>query len=258
MSKAFDELVLIMNKLLAPNGCPWDLKQTHETLIPYLIEEAYEVVDAIERKSIPDLKEELGDLLLQVVFHAALAQREAHFDVDHVAAGISEKLIRRHPHVFGTASCESAADVMKQWDEIKSLEKSGRDETILDSVPKSLPSLFEAYKISKKAAKTGFDWDDSQGILDKINEEIGELKQALENKDEANTEEELGDLLFSIVNWCRHQKIDPERALKKSNSKFRKRFLAMEKHIKNDNKKMETLDLAQWESYWCQAKADTK
>jgi len=243
-----------MNRLLAPDGCPWDLKQTHQTLIPYLIEEAYEVVDAIEKKDPLLLKEELGDLILQVVFHAALAQRAGSFTIDDVNEAIVDKLTRRHPHVFGDSTCTSDTEVAKQWDAIKMTEKSQKEDLYLDSVPKALPALSQALKLTKKAAKVGFDWTHKEDILKKLNEELLELEDAAESGDSDRILDEAGDLLFVIVNWYRHHKIDPEAALRHTNDKFRKRFGLMEQFILEDEKDMSQLDLSTWDTYWDKAK----
>lgn len=254
MSHNFEKLVEVMNRLLAPDGCPWDVAQSHESLVPYLIEETYEVVDAIENKSPGNLKEELGDLILQVVFHAALAERKGTFSISDVNQAIVDKLIRRHPHVFGDTACANADAVTQQWDEIKAVEKKNKNEGLLDSVPNTLPALLQALKLTKKAAKVGFDWDKKEDILSKLNEELAELSEAFDSKNPNSIQDEAGDLLFVLVNWFRHHKIDPEAALRRSNQKFRKRFSLMEEFITKDKVAMTQLDLNQWDQYWNQAK----
>ncbi|MBX7149639.1 nucleoside triphosphate pyrophosphohydrolase [bacterium] len=255
MSQAFDELLAVMHKLRSPGGCPWDAKQTHKSILPYLIEECYEVVDAIERNDSADLKEELGDLLLQVVFHAEMASENGNFTIEDVALGISQKLIRRHPHVYGNTVVNNAGEVVKNWDAIKNEEKKHqKQESVLDSVPRAFPALMEAQKISKKAAKTGFDWKKPEDVFKKINEETAEVKKAIKRKNKKNIEEEVGDLLFCLVNLARKLKVDPEMALRKTNAKFRKRFLKMEKAASKKGKKLESFSLKDLDNLWEKAK----
>lgn len=250
-------LLKIMAQLRNPNGgCPWDLEQNFATIAPYTIEEAYEVADAISRGNIDDLREELGDLLLQVVFHAQMADEEKLFNFEDVAKAISDKLVHRHPHVFGENTDADTADkVLKQWDEIKAAEKAGKEhESILDDVPVALPSLMRAQKISKKAAKAGFEWDKTLDVLDKLEEEIQELRAAITNDDIRNIEEELGDMLFVMVNIGRRLDVDCEEALRKANNKFYNRFSGMERFAKAKNKNFKTLTLAQMEELWQEQK----
>lgn len=244
----------IMHRLRAPGGCPWDAEQTHESLISNLIEEAYECVDAIRRDDTDDMREEFGDLLLQVVFHSELAQEQGRFDMDEVARGISEKLIRRHPHVFGSSGANDSDEVLKQWDEIKRAEKGEKEVSYLHGTAKGLPALVRAGKLQKKAAKVGFDWPIENGVMGKIREELGELQSAMDLKDPKAVEEELGDLLFSVVNLARFRKIDPEVLMAAANAKFEHRFGAMEHELKSSGKTLEESSLVEMEEAWIRVK----
>lgn len=246
--QAFDKFVQIIARLRAPGGCPWDREQTHETLIPYCIEEAYEVVDAIKRGDMRELKEELGDLILQVVLHSQIANESKDFSIEDVLDEVSEKMIRRHPHVFSDSKIATADDVVVQWDEIK--KKEGK-KSVLDGVPKHAPQLYRSFKMGEKVSAVGFDWTDINGVLEKIQEEIQEIHSA---NHKAQKEEELGDLLFSMVQWSRHQNIDPEHALMKANEKFAKRFKAMEQMIEQDQKVLKKMFLTEWDAYWNKVK----
>lgn len=249
-----ERLKAIMHRLRAPGGCPWDAEQTHDSIVPNLIEEAYETVDAIQRANDADMTEELGDLLLQVVFHCEIAEEEKRFDLDDVARGISEKLVRRHPHVFAASSAEDSDAVLKQWDEIKRKEKGEKEVPYLHGTGRGLPALVRASKLQKKAAKIGFDWPVETGVISKIREELCELQSALDAQNMAEVEEELGDLLFSVVNLARFRKIDPEILMAKANSKFERRFGEMEKLLKNAGLTLEEADLGQMEDAWNEAK----
>lgn len=244
----------IMHRLRAPEGCPWDAEQTHDSLVSNLIEEAYECVDAIRRGSDDDMREEFGDLLLQVVFHSELAEEDGRFDLDEVARGISGKLIRRHPHVFGESSAGDSDAVLKQWDEIKRTEKGEEEVPYLHGTGKGLPALVRAGKLQKKAAKIGFDWPVETGVISKIREELGELQSAVDHQDMQGVEEELGDLMFSVVNLARFRKIDPEVLMAAANSKFERRFGAMEKELKEQGKSLEEASLSDMEDAWVTAK----
>jgi MazG family protein len=227
----FERLVAIMARLRAPGGCPWDREQNFDTIKPYLLEETYEVLDAIDRRDWPHLAEELGDLLLQAVFFAQMASEEGKFRIDDSVDAITEKLIRRHPHVFGDGSAKTADDVKRRWDEIKAEEKKSKGEAprgLLESVPRKLPALVEAQQISSKAAAVGFDWENAGQVLEKLDEELQELAKAREHGSQAELEGEVGDLLFVLVNLARFLKVDPEQALRKTNAKFRKRFAYVE------------------------------
>ncbi len=250
-----ERLRAIMHRLRAPGGCPWDAEQTHESLIPNLIEEAYETVDAIKRGDDTDIREELGDLLLQVVFHSEIAQETGRFNFDDCAKAISDKLVRRHPHVFGEAVASDPDEVLKQWDAIKRGEKGETDVPYLHGTGKGLPALIRASKLLKKAAKVGFDWPVETGVISKIREELLELQSAIDAQDMPAVEEELGDLLFSVVNLSRFRKIDPEVLMARANAKFERRFAEMEKILKADGKPLEQANLSEMEDAWNEAKA---
>jgi len=250
----FNDLVKVMEKLRSEEGCPWDREQTHKSLIKYLLEEAYEVVDAILKNKDEELKEELGDLLLQVVFHSQIAKERGAFTVDDVIDGITRKLIFRHPHVFrGKEGIETPEDVSREWEKLK--EKEGKKrESILDGIPESMPALERAYKIQKRAEKVGFDWKDFKGIKEKIVEELDEIEQEIERGNREKIEEEVGDLLFMAVNLARFLKVHPEVALRKANQKFERRFRYMEKRAKEMGKELKEMDIDQMEELWKEAK----
>lgn len=266
--KEFDELVRVMEKLRAPGGCPWDREQTYESLGQYLLEESYEAFDAIQEANetgdTANLREELGDVLLQVVFHSTIAKEIGDFTIDEVAAGVSQKLILRHPHVFEDKKLETADDVLNNWDDLKKEErkKSGKvekmNDSILDDVPLAFPALIEANKLTKKAAKVGFDWENVEQIFDKLDEEVSELKSAIDEKNEDEIKEEIGDLLFVLVNLARKLGVEPENALKKTNRKFRKRFEFIEEQLKLKNKKLEESNLEEMDALWNKSKVTTK
>lgn len=241
-------LVQIMQRLLAPGGCPWDREQTLESLRPYVIEEAHEVVDAIDRGAPDDLREELGDLLLQVVFQAELARAKGWFGPDDVVDAICTKLVRRHPHVFADAKAETAAEVVTNWEAIKAREKQGRG--ALEGVPVALPALLRALRMSEKAARVGFDWPDGQGARDKIGEELAELDQAIASRDVAHAERELGDLLFSIVNYARKLSLDPEAALRGTLDRVARRVRAVEQRVQGDGRAPSSLSPAELDQLW--------
>ena len=244
----------IMHRLRAKDGCPWDAEQTHESLVPNLIEESYEAVDAIRRQDYDHLKEELGDLLLQVVFHSELAEEAGRFNLDDVAQGISEKLVRRHPHVFATSAVDSTEGVLKQWDEIKRAEKGDQEQPYLHGVGTGLPGLLRAAKLQKKAAKVGFDWPVETGVIAKIHEELLELQGAIDSQDLTAVSEEMGDLLFSVVNLARFRKIDPEILMATANVKFETRFNAMEQRLKEKGLTLEAASAEQMEDAWEEVK----
>lgn len=267
-AKDISRLIEIMAALRTPvTGCPWDLEQDFESIKPYTIEEAYEVADAIERGDLDDLRDELGDLLLQVVFHARMAEEAGEFAFGDVIEAITAKMIRRHPHVFGTADAGDPAQVRKQWDEIKAEEKRERAERRakrgiledfkgghLGSVPRALPALVEALKLQQQAAKVGFDWSDPEPILDKIEEEIGEFRAALQSGDKARIADELGDLIFATVNIGRHVGVEPEMALRGTNTKFRRRFSHIETTLEAQGESLEDASLERMEELWQDAK----
>jgi tetrapyrrole methylase family protein/MazG family protein len=256
---SYADLVSVMARLRNPdNGCPWDLKQSHETLKPYVIEEAHEVVDAIDSGDPDKLCEELGDLLLQVVFHAQLAAEDGVFDNEDVCAGIVDKLIRRHPHIFGDVTVDGAEEVLTNWQAIKATEKGNEDrKSILDGVPKSFPALLAALEISKRAVKVGFEWPDVGGVLDKVEEEFTELRAEIERSDtpKERIAAELGDLLFTLVNVARRLQIDPEEALRGQIKRFTRRFGHIESRARENNKAVDALTLSEMEAFWQEAKA---
>jgi nucleoside triphosphate diphosphatase len=233
-AKHLQEAVAIMARLRAPNGCPWDREQTFDTIKRHTLEETYEVFDAIERRAWPDLKDELGDLLLQVLFYAQMASEAGYFTISDVAGNLNAKLIRRHPHIFAGAEATDADAVLRNWEQIKKAEKQSSGTThdsMLDDIPRTMPAMLEAGKLGSKAAKVGFDWPNADGLFEKLQEEIAELQAELTSaapSTPTSVEEELGDLLFTAVNLARHLKIDPESALRASNVKFRRRFRSME------------------------------
>ena len=247
------DLTDIVRLLRSPGGCPWDREQTHKSIRRDLLEEAYEVAEAIDQESPEHLREELGDLLLQVVFHAVLAQEEGLFDLDDVAGGICKKLIYRHPHVFGDVTVDSTGEVLKNWEELKKKEKHQSSQAdAVDSVARSLPALWRAEKVQKKAAKVGFDWPDVSGALDKVFEEAGELRDAMAGN--GNAEEEFGDLLFAAVNVGRFLKLDPEASLTAATDKFAARFRRVEDAARAEGKKLEDMTLAEMDALWDKSK----
>ncbi len=251
-----EKLLEVMRQLRDPeDGCPWDLEQDFSTIAPYTIEEAYEVADAIERENWNDLRDELGDLLFQVVFYVQLAGEKGYFGFDEVVAGITEKLIRRHPHVFGDAKASDAGQVRAGWEEIKAKERADHpDPSALAGVPHALPALKRAQKLGARAAGVGFDWSDSRGVQVKIQEEFEELGEALGSRDDARIAEEMGDLLFSVVNLARHVDVDAEHALAKANHKFERRFRAMEEDLAKDDRDIRREGHESLEQRWRKAK----
>lgn len=259
-----EALLAIMAKLRAPDGgCPWDLEQNFGTIAPYTIEEAYEVADAIERGDMDDLREELGDLLLQVVFHAQMADEEGRFAFADVVRAICEKMIRRHPHVFGDEEARTAGAVKGRWDEIKAEEKAAKGKpaqaSLLDEVPLALPALTRAVKLQTRAARVGFDWPSTAEVLDKLNEEMLELSQELAKGGEHDRlEDELGDMLFVYANLARHLKVDPEAALRRANAKFRRRFGHIEEKLAARGKTPEQSTLEEMDALWNEAKGEER
>lgn len=248
-----DPLMIVMDKLLSPTGCPWDRKQDHYSLKRYLLEETYEVLEAIDEGNMYKLCEELGDLLLQVAFHAALAEKDNNFDLNDIISGITEKMIRRHPHVFSDVKVTGTQDVLRNWEAIKAQEKGKEvSKSILGSVPKDFPALMYAYKIQEKAAKVGFDWPDIEGAWKKINEELAELKDAIAAKEKVY--EELGDLLFSVVNVARFLKLNPEEALLATIRKFKGRFAYLEHKAGENGKNINEYSLEQLDKWWEESK----
>ncbi len=255
----------IMRALRTPQtGCPWDMEQTFRSIAPYTIEEAYEVADAIERGDLDNLKEELGDLLLQVVFHAQMAEEDEAFTLSDVVAGICEKMVRRHPHVFGSRQERARGAKPGFWENLKAEEKAAAravagDEaeappSALEGVPLALPAVLRAMKLQMKAARAGFDWPGPSPVYDKLEEEIGELREAAGGGDPSRIEEEMGDLLFAAVNLARHLKVDPERALRRANAKFTARYQALERRIAAKGRRQGAMDLEEMEKIWSQVK----
>lgn len=245
----------VVHCLRAPGGCPWDREQTHESLIPHVIEEAYEVAEAIRTGDPALIADELGDLLLQPVLHAEIASETGAFTIDSVATGLCEKLIRRHPHVFGETNADDSEAVLKQWDAIKRVEKGTQREPYLSGVSQGLPSLMRAQKLQKKAARVGFDWPDVQPVIGKIREETAELEQALASGDSAALTHEVGDLLFSVVNLARKLGVDAESALAATNERFTRRFGHVEATLEAQGKELGKATLAEMDAAWDEAKA---
>ena len=246
-----DKLKQVMEILLSPSGCPWDREQTHRSLTRYLLEETYEVIEAIEEEDMHKLREELGDLLLQVVFHAALAEREGYFNLDDVAGTVAEKMIARHPHVFGNASLSTSEEVMDNWEGFK--RKEGK-KSVLEGIPRILPALLRAYKLQEKARRVGFDWPTVAGALDKLREEIEEFAAFEEVGDDKKREEEMGDILFAVVNVARMKGIEPEQALQKANDKFVRRFRYIEESIRAKGLEVGEVGLEEMDRLWEEAK----
>jgi ATP diphosphatase len=246
----------IMARLRAVDGCPWDREQTFDTIKRYTLEETYEVFDAIERRAWPELKDELGDLLLQVLFYAQMATEAGYFDLRDVAENLSAKLIRRHPHVFGDAQPIDSSAVLRNWEQIKLEEKKAAkpDESLLDGIPRSMPATLEAAKLGSKAAKVGFDWPDANGLFAKLDEEIAELRAEVDRNDADRVESEFGDLMFTVMNLSRHLKVDAESALRRSNARFRARFAAMELAAGGADS-LQAMSAEQLERLWENAKA---
>jgi MazG family protein len=255
-TESLEQLLMIMAALRdRERGCPWDLEQTFATIAPYTIEEAYEVADAIERNDLADLKDELGDLLFQVVFHARMAEETGAFDFDDVAAAICAKMLRRHPHVFGDTEVADSAQQSQRWEEIKSAERGAADVGgVLDDVPVGLPALTRAVKLGKRAARVGFDWPDVAGVRAKVDEELAEIDAAAAVGDASAVAAELGDLLFSVANWCRHLTLDPEACLRAANERFTRRFRAVEAEVARDGRAWLELDAAELERIWQRVK----
>jgi MazG family protein len=252
-AEGFARLVEIMARLRSPQGCPWDREQNFDTIKPYLLEETYEVLDAIDQRNWEGLAEELGDLLLEAVFFAQMASEEGRFDISDSLEAINSKLVRRHPHVFGDGDAKTAADVIRRWDEIKAAEKP-RPKGLLAGVPRNLPALVEAQQIARKAAGAGFDWENIGQVLDKLHEELAELEKARSQASLAAIEDEVGDLLFVLVNIARFLNVDPEQALRKTNAKFRRRFAHVEQGLEADGKSPREASLAEMEALWQDAK----
>jgi len=263
----FEKLAAVQARLRAPDGCPWDREQTHASLRTYLIEEAYEVLEALESGDDAKFAEEMGDLLLQIVFHSQIAKEERRFTVADVIREVHDKMVRRHPHVFGKKRAKDSAEVLKNWEQIKKEERStagqknghgtkdaGKPGSLMDGVSRALPAALEGFQLTRRAARIGFDWTSIEGVIEKMNEEAEELRQALDAGDRGKMEEEMGDLLFAAVNLARFLQIDPEIALKKANAKFSGRFRRMEELAEEGGKTLAEVSRKQMEEFWETAK----
>lgn len=250
-----DRLIDIMKVLRSKEGCPWDIEQTHESLKKYLIEEAYEYLEVVDLNDKPRMCDELGDVLLQVIFHAQIASENGDFNIEDVINGICEKMINRHPHVFGDVTANTSSEVLKNWEEIKKKEKGITDQvSVLQNVPINLPALMRSYKVQQKAAQVGFDWDNTDDVFAKIREEIDELEAEYKKMDKDGIEDELGDVLFSIVNLSRFLKVHPELSLSQATNKFIGRFKHVESRALELNKKLSEMDLKELDVLWTEAK----
>jgi len=252
-----NQLLQIMSRLRDPEtGCPWDAEQDFSSIAPYTIEEAYEVADAIQRRDMSDLRDELGDLLFQVVFHAQMAKEDEHFEFDDVVESICDKMVRRHPHVFAGANIDDAAAQTVAWEQVKASERKEKGhESVLDDVPRGMAELQRSVKLQKRAAEVGFDWPDPEPVLDKFNEEAAEVREAIANNDSDAIEDELGDLLFVVTNLARKLSVDPARALRRANAKFERRFRAIEEAV-GGQEKLSEMSLEQMEAMWQSVKKD--
>mgnify|MGYP006137565781 CR=1 FL=1 len=253
----FAELVEVMARLRAPDGCPWDREQTHDSLKPFLLEEAYEALEAIDEGDDEELCKELGDILLQIVFHAQIASEEQRFGINDVARAIVDKLVRRHPHVFADTKVAGTNEVISNWDEIKKLERKEKGEEMpshIDGIPKNIPALMRAHQIQARASRQGFDWSTIEGPLEKVEEEFTELRQAWQGGQPNDIEDEFGDLLFALVNTARFLKVNPEEALRRSVDKFERRFRAVEIQVQERGQKMKNTPLATLDTIWDEIK----
>ena len=253
--RSFDELVALMTTLRGPNGCPWDRKQTLESLKPFIVEESYEVVDAIDKNDRAALAEELGDFLLQAVFVAEITRAEGAFDINDAITAIYNKLVRRHPHVFGDVEAKDAEQVLVNWEKLKNEERKAEDKSVLAGVPQALPALLKASRLTEKAARVGFDWRQAEDVFAKIDEEVQELRDAIDGKNPQDIHEEIGDLLFSIANIARKLDVNAEEALQSANRKFKRRFESMERSVRNDGRNLDQLTLEQMDALWDEAKS---
>src|SRR3989304_5659268 len=254
MSRNFDRLVEIMERLRGEQGCPWDRKQTRDSLKPYLIEESYEVLEALEEKDPVKIKEELGDLLYQILFHAQISKEAGEFDIEDILTAGSEKMVRRHPHVFGDKKAEDADEVLKQWEAIKKAEKGDERKSVLEGIPPHLPALLRAHQLQARAARVGFDWEHADQVFSKVKEEMMEFEEVFKAKDHKRMEDELGDLLFALVNIGRFIEVNPEDALRKSISKFISRFRYIEEELAKQGREWGVVSLGDMEILWQEAK----
>lgn len=254
-TEKFDELIKIIKRLQAPDGCPWDREQTNASLLPFFLEEVYEVIESVDNENWPELKEELGDILLHVVFQAVLAEKNGHFSINDSLDHVNEKLVRRHPHVFGDAKADEAFHAKQNWEAEKHKEKNRKSR--LDGVPKTLPALIRAQRLQQKASYAGFDWNEVEQVWDKIHEEIQELKEAQSENTKEHIAEEIGDVLFSVVNLARFLDIPAEDALRKTNKKFTDRFARVEEELKKRGKTVEESNLEEMDDIWNEVKQNT-
>jgi MazG family protein len=253
--RSFDDLVNLMKTLRGPDGCPWDRKQTLPDLKPFVIEEAYEVVDAVDRDDRQALMEEVGDLLLESVFIAEITREEGSFDIYDSITAIHDKLVRRHPHVFADVEANDAEQVLVNWEKQKNEERKAENKSVLSGVPAALPAALKASRLTEKAARVGFDWRKTDDVFDKLDEEIGELREAVKGGDTSRIEDEMGDLLFTIANIARKTGVNPEEALQSTNRKFIRRFEAMESAVRASGRNLDQLSLEEMDTLWEQAKA---
>ena len=255
MSKrSFDDLVRLMTRLRGPDGCPWDRKQALPDLKPFVIEEAYEVIDAIDRDDRPALMEEIGDLLLESVFIAEITREEGSFDIYDSVTAIHDKLVRRHPHVFGDVEADDAEQVLVNWEKLKNEERKAENKSVLAGVPAALPALLKASRLTEKAARVGFDWRRTEDVFHKLDEEMAELREAVDGGSPAHIEDELGDLLFTIANIARKIGVNPEEALQSTNRKFMRRFESMESEVRQTGRNLDQLSLEEMDALWEKAK----
>ncbi len=252
--RTFDELVQLMTRLRGPNGCPWDRKQTLPSLKPFIIEEAYEVVDAIDRDDRHALAEEVGDLLLEAVFVAELTREEGSFDIYDSVTAIHDKLVRRHPHVFGDVQANDAEEVLVNWEKLKNEERKAEDKSLMAGVPQSLPALLRASRLTEKASRVGFDWRAAEDVFKKVDEELEEVHEAIRSGEESRVHDEIGDLLFTIANLARKLNVNPEEALQSTNRKFTRRFESMEREARGEGKNLDAYTLEELDELWESAK----
>jgi tetrapyrrole methylase family protein / MazG family protein len=255
MGKEIDRFIDIVATLRGPNGCPWDKEQSHKSLISCMLDEAYEFFEAVDHNSPEKMCEELGDLLLQIILHAQIASEEGTYTIEDVARGISDKIIHRHPHVFGDVKVNSSKEVLKNWENLKRMEKGKEHRKYLvDDIPNNLPALFKAEKVQRRVARVGFDWPNMEPVLDKVEEEFGEFRAAIKDNRKDEMEEELGDIIFALVNVARHKGICAEDALRLTIDKFTRRFRYIEDKYKEANKSMENASLEEMDTYWEESK----
>lgn len=251
-SESFEKLIEIMATLRGPDGCPWDKEQSYQDINPYLLEEAHETAESVDQKDFAGLKEELGDLLVHILFYSQLAKEDQRFSAGDVVQSACDKLIRRHPHVFGDQKVSGTKQVLENWEKIKQKEK--KKNSLLEGLPKAIPSLIKAFRIGEKTSRVGFDWKETQGILEKVAEETAELKEAIRDKNQEAIEKEYGDLLFTLANLGRFLKLDPETALRKACQTFIERFQWVEKKAGQENRTLQSLSAAEWDRWWGEAK----